>query len=414
MNPRDKRIGALIRRRRQDKGLSQAEVAPVLGFTRPTVQQIESGSRAVKARELDVLASVFDCSTAELLPTPPQEDPKEPDALAELWKTLPKLRRDPTFLAVLEAARALTVLEDLLELDATVSVLPAYAPSPPKTAWQAARQGYRASEDERRRLALGESPIRFVDELLAIVGVRPATARLPRGVTSVCINQHDVGRVVIVNERLELAHRRACLAHGLAHALFDLDGPWRICREEDETDLSEIRANAFSSGLLMPAHGVSRFLETLGKETLARGSKGVLALFSPHEGVAAQEAVRVSGRARVGRHAANMCDLTRLAHYYGVSRDLAAYRLHNLRLLPEDQLQWLRQQNRGKVGRLAEETLSLREPDPASDVLRSRVAALAAEAHCRGLVDDQRFARFAATAGLSKAEHGQVLAMAQA
>jgi Zn-dependent peptidase ImmA (M78 family)/transcriptional regulator with XRE-family HTH domain len=414
MNPRDKKIGALIRRRRRDKGLSQAEVAPVLGFTRPTIQQIESGSRAVKAREMDVLASLFDCSAAELLPMPQQEDPQESDALAELWTALPDLQTDPTFSAVLEAARALTTLEDLLELDATVSVLPTYGLTPPKTAWQAARQGYRASEDERRRLALGEGPIRFVDELLAIGRVRPATAKLPRGVTSVCINQPDVGRVVIVNERLELADRRACLAHGLAHALFDLDGPWRICREEDETDLSEIRANAFSSGLLMPAHGVSRFLETLGKETLARGSKGVLALFSPREGDPEQEAVRVSGRARVGRHAANMCDLTRLAHYYGVSRDLAAYRLHNLRLLPEDQLQWLRRQNHGNVGRRAEETLSLHEPDPGSDVLRSRVASLAAEAHCRGLLDDEKFARFAATAGLSKAEHGQLLAMAQA
>ena len=117
MNPRDKRIGALIRRRRQDKGLSQAEVAPVLGFTRPTIQQIESGSRAVKAREMDVLASLFDCSTAELLATPRQEDPKASDALAELDHALVERAFEGVFLV-----RRAELLDALLDPVGTAGV----------------------------------------------------------------------------------------------------------------------------------------------------------------------------------------------------------------------------------------------------------------------------------------------------
>lgn len=61
-------LGARLRQAREYVGLSQDDVASVLGISRPAVTLIESGGRKVEAIELSKLASLFG-TTAEFLLT---------------------------------------------------------------------------------------------------------------------------------------------------------------------------------------------------------------------------------------------------------------------------------------------------------------------------------------------------------
>lgn len=65
----DKRqiIASRIRDARRLAGLSQGQVAKMLGLQRPSVTEIEAGNRAVAAEELAKLAEIFEVSVAWLL-----------------------------------------------------------------------------------------------------------------------------------------------------------------------------------------------------------------------------------------------------------------------------------------------------------------------------------------------------------
>ena len=409
-------IGKVLRRVRESRGFTQAAVAPLLGVSRSTVVQMENGNRAVRAEEIERLAGFYGCSVNELLTTQGASLDRhdEEDGLSQLFAVEPQLAEDvdDTFRSSLRLARALTEVEHRLSFPAIINVLPTYVPEAPISTWQAVRQGYRVSEDERRRLALGEGPIRFVDELLATVGVRAAKASLPRGMTSIFVNGASSGCLVVVNGHVGIGKRRLNYAHGLAHALFDRDLPWRVCRPDKDQDQREMRASAFASGLLLPEHGVRRYLETLGKETLGRSGPTVLSLFPEGEDLGeAGGALRVNGRSRQGRHAVRLPDLTRVAHYFGVSRTSTAHRLRNLRLLSGEQLDALQSLMSSEAGKESEQTLALPVQAYETDSLRSRLAALAAEAYCRGLIDVDKFNQIAATASVPRQDRDRLLAM---
>ena len=60
-------IASRIREARRLAGLSQGQVAKMLGLQRPSVTEIEASNRAVVAEELAKLAEIFDVSVAWLL-----------------------------------------------------------------------------------------------------------------------------------------------------------------------------------------------------------------------------------------------------------------------------------------------------------------------------------------------------------
>ena len=60
-------IASRIREARRLAGLSQGQVATMLGLHRPSVTEIEAGNRAVTAEELAKLAAVFDVSVTWLV-----------------------------------------------------------------------------------------------------------------------------------------------------------------------------------------------------------------------------------------------------------------------------------------------------------------------------------------------------------
>lgn len=59
-------IAARIREARMAAGLTQGQVAKLLGLHRPSVSEMEAGNRAVSADELARMAELFDVSIAWL------------------------------------------------------------------------------------------------------------------------------------------------------------------------------------------------------------------------------------------------------------------------------------------------------------------------------------------------------------
>ncbi len=407
-----KDISSILRQARTSRGLTQADIAPQLGVSRATIAHLETGRRSVKAEDLRRLAAFYGCSLSELLP--PTTDDQEVDGLAELFRAHPDLAEDQgpsSFTGVCATARALTDLEARLEIDATVHSLPSYRVEHGNMPWQAAREGYRIAEDERRRLALGEGPIRFVDELLMTSGVRSAKATLPTGILSISIGEPDHGLLVVVEKNLGLEHRRFRYAHGLAHFLFDTEAPWRVCKSGGAPEFPEVRADAFASALLIPQYGLRRYVETLGKETLGRAGPTVLSVFSEGDGRdKTGESRRVDGRQRRGRQPITLSDVLRTAHYYGTSPSVAAHRLRNLRLLTDRELDQLKTMLRSEKHTPIEGELALQAHE--MDSLCSRLAALAASALHRGNIDTPRFNELADLAGVRVADRKRLLATA--
>jgi len=405
-------LGLVLQKARTSRGFIQADVASQLGVSRATIAQIETGRRSLKAEELRRLAAFYGCSPSELLP--PASDDQEVDGIAELFRSRPDLAEDQgpsSFAGVCAIAKALTDLEARLEIDTFTHSLPCYRVERANTPWQAARQGYRIAEDERRRLALGEGPVRFVDELLMTLGVRSAKATLPTGIISISIAQPDHGPLVVIDKNLGLEHRRFRYAHGLAHFLFDTEGPWRVCNPGVAPDFAEVRADAFASSLLIPQHGLRRYVETLGKETLGRAGPTVLSVFSEGDGRdKTGESRRVDGRQRTGRHPITLSDVLRTAHYYGTSPSVAAHRLRNLRLLTDRELDQLETMLKGEKHTPIEGELALQEAPHEMDSLSSRLAAFAASALHQGNIDAPRFDELADLAGVRVADRERLLA----
>ena len=405
-------LGPVLQKARTSRGFLQADVASELGVSRATIAQIETGRRSLKAEELRRLAAFYGCSPSELLA--PATDDQEVDGVAELLRSYPDLAKDQgpsSFAGACAIARALTDLEARLEIDSVAHSLPSYRVERVSTPWQAARQGYRVAEDERRRLALGEGPIRFVDELLMTSGVRSAKATLPTGIISISIAQPDHGPLVVIDKNLGLEHRRFRYAHGLAHVLFDTEGPWCVCSSTVAPDLAEVRADAFASSLLMPQHGLRRYVETLGKETLGRAGPTVLSVFSEGDGHdKTGKSRRVDGRQRTGRHPITLSDVLRTAHYYGTSPSVAAHRLRNLRLLTDRELGQLETMLHNETRTTIKGELALQAAPHEMDSLCSRLAAFAASAFHRGNIDAPRFNELADLAGVCVADRERLLA----
>lgn len=60
-------IAARLREARKMAGLSQAQVAKMLGLHRPSISEAEAGNRKVSALEITKLAEIYDVSVSWLL-----------------------------------------------------------------------------------------------------------------------------------------------------------------------------------------------------------------------------------------------------------------------------------------------------------------------------------------------------------
>jgi transcriptional regulator with XRE-family HTH domain len=245
-------------------GKSQSELAMALGVSRSTVAQMELGNRMVRAEDIDRLAAVYGCSADSLFVSSEQGAQRDADdLLANVAQTIPELGADTRALAELSKAvaiaRALTDVERTLGLDFYLSEPPSHQFKAPSTSWEAVHQGYVAAEEERRRMNLGDAPIRDVDETFATCRVRATGIAMPERISSLFLHTAGTGILIVVNRLLPVEKRRFQYAHGFAHAFFDREHRWLACRLDDRQSLPESRATA------LPAQSGEGHPGTLGR-----------------------------------------------------------------------------------------------------------------------------------------------------
>jgi transcriptional regulator with XRE-family HTH domain len=393
-------IGLNLKRIRQSNGLTQVDLAAALEVSRTTVVLMEQGKRNVRAQEIEALAAIFGCSTASFFTEvgPDSRPGDEHDLLAEIGQalsdgnqeTLPQdhLRR------TLRIASVLTDLEAGLGLDGGSLGPHSYDISPPKTAWEATQQGILAAAEERRRLDLGDAPIRDVDETLTSNRIRMTKTDLPANISGLFLNNRRTGFLLIVNRTIPVERRRFQFAHGYAHVLFDRNHRCLVCRTESRRDFSELRASAFALTFLLPEAGVRRYLEALGKETLGRSAGSELQLYSePYNPQHDEKRIRVPGRGRQGAEPISYCDLVRAAWFYGVTPSMAAGVLRNLRLITKEEFKQMDATNETASVMPLKDALGLPDHHVESgrDAFRSRLLALSVESLNRGLITHDEF-----------------------
>ena len=201
--------------------------------------------------------------------------------------------------------------------------MPSYAARTGSTS-DAIRQGEAVAREERRRLGLGDVPIRSVAGLIGDQGIWAAATALPDGLSGLFVNHPDVGFAVLVNRRHGEARRRFSYSHEYAHVLFDRDRTITTSRRDNASGRLETRANAFAAALLMPPGGVAEQLERMGK---GRPSRNAQAIFD----VANDSAITAEIRTRPGSQQLTYADVAVLARHFGVSFEAAVWRLKSLK-----------------------------------------------------------------------------------
>ena len=367
-----------LRLARDACGLTQEAVAQHLGVSRPAIAQLELGNRAVSSLELDGLAYLYGRDIREFL----ADDFREEDALVALFRLHPDVSSQEDVQAGLRASmemgRELTNLERLLGIERDRPALPAYPQRAPHSKWEAVQQGEQVAIEERRRLQLGNAPLPDVAEILESQGVRTAQRTLPDELSGLTLFDERIGPFVVVNDR-DPGHRRLrrrfSYAHEYCHVVLDRGQKGAISRSSDRDTHIEVRANAFAAAILMPREGVLEYVERLGK---GRPSRLQTLVFD--EG----EAQRVEARPAPGSQALQMHDVVLVAHHFGTSRLAALYRMKNVGLLTQSELETLKDQETSGVGREYEQLLGLGQDDEtAESEFRHRFMALALEAFRR-------------------------------
>jgi len=396
-----------LRAAREARHLTQEDVAGHLGASRSTVAQMELGKRAVSSLELDALAYLYGRDVRELL----AEEFREEDGLFALFRLHPEVSKDENFQTALRQTMALgreiTNLERLLKIERDRPPLPVYPVRPPQTRGEAVQQGEQAAEDERRRLELGNAPLPDLAQLLESQGVRTAQLPLPDDVSGLTLFDPEIGPFVVINNRAPGHSRLRCrfsYAHEYCHVLFDRQQKAAISRTSQNTNLLEVRANAFAAAFLMPAKGVQEFVHRLGK---GRPSRVQTEVFNE------EEALRVEARPQPGSQAIQMHDAVLLADYFGVSRLAALYRLKNLDVLSQRELEALKQQEEEGEGRKLATLLGLAKPDDEASraEFRHRFLALAVEAFRRDEITRSKLRELAEMLGALPEELEDILSL---
>lgn len=395
-------MGRRLRTARESCGLTQEDVARRLGVSRPTVAQIELGNRAVTTIELDKLAYLFGRDIQEFL----AEDFEEEDALAILFRAEPEIAHHEDVAESLRSCIALgrevTNLEVLLGIDREFAGAVSYQVSAPRSRWDAIQQGERVAEQERRRLGLGWAPCPPLPELLETQGVRTGIVDLPEEISGITISNQRVGLFIVANRRHAPARRRFSFAHEYAHVLFDRRMKGIVTRASDRDELVEVRANSFAAAFLMPSEGVRQFVNALGKGQPSRA----IAQVYDEEG-----AVQAEGRAAPGSQDLQLYDLVHIAHYFGVSRLAALFRLRNLKLVTQAEMDELKSADEAGYGLELARLFNLSDAEDrdAADTFRHRVLGLAMEALRRDLITVTKLTGVAALLGMRDEEVTQLL-----
>ena len=331
-------IGNRLQTAREQRGISLKEAADAVDLTRTDIINLETGQCAVSVFEITKLAEIYQCPASGFLSA--DERLSEDGLLVVLHRKLSELESAQEIEFSSEAKVKLRRLFDLYSegaalrrmLNQTVeSTPPDYGTQTVNLPRSPVCQGEKVAEEERRRLGIGDEPIQNIEKLISGQGIWTEATELPDGLSGLFVNHPDVGLAILVNQQNPPVRRRFSYLHEFAHALFDrLDSAVIMTRQESLFDFTkkpanfmETRANAFAAAFLMPQEGVAEQLEKIGKGyPVARQQIGFDS--------ADEMQTEANTCPRTKPKSITCQDVAVLAHHFGVSYEVAVWRLKNL------------------------------------------------------------------------------------
>ncbi|WP_243031776.1 ImmA/IrrE family metallo-endopeptidase [Thermus altitudinis] len=299
------KIANALRRRREELGLGQEEVAEALGVSRESLAQWERGERLPPTLHLQGLAQIYGVDEKGLLRGElrykealevllPRGLPLSAKARLELERWLGFLDAYADFLQELgEALPREIPLKELRERFLTD-----------------VRQASSRARAVRERLGLGHGALPNLWTLLDGLGVLVYRASLGEGdvpIWGAYYRHPRLGPAILVNADSTSGRQVFTLAHELAHTLYHARLPGILCRREVIPEEREVEAfaNAWAAHFLVPAPAL-------------RKEAGKLRKLSPEAALF-------------------------LASHFGVSYTFILYRLLNEGLITEENLlEWAR------------------------------------------------------------------------
>lgn len=314
-----------LRLARLSAGINQEAAAAELGLPRPTISQIESGKRSVSGIELVKLAKLYHRPVASFFDDLEESAMENP--LTILYRAANLQAEDKRIVENFETfCRNYRELEKILQLQSELRLpdYSAYGDSSNKL--EAIRQGEQVALEERRRLGIGDAPVRDVFRLLEGQGVKLSLRKLNEsGISGLFLYDRKIGPCILINATDHRNRLSFNAAHEYAHVLCDRRLQARvstttqqISSPKEHEEFHEVRANSFAAAFLMPASGIERLL-------LDRGMT------------------------RRSKHSLDVIHVLYLHKSFGVSYSAALYRLQNLG--------WIDKARREKLARYKPEVL---------------------------------------------------------
>jgi Zn-dependent peptidase ImmA (M78 family)/transcriptional regulator with XRE-family HTH domain len=402
-----------LKEARESSRVPQETAAEALGLPRTAVAHIEAGNRAVSTLELVELAKLYQRDIASFFTE--EEAKTDDDALLALYRIDPLFRDNPkiqrSVSKCIDICREGTAIEEILDLSRRAGP-PAYRLDSPRNPAEAVQQGERIAIEERKRIGLGDAPVPDMADLIANQGVWASGAELPDEMSGLFLRHPSIGMVILVNYRHARTRKRFSYAHEYAHCLLDRNQPVSVTTPQTQNNLSEVRANAFSAGFLMPEGGVNSYLNSMDKGAPSRHTLHVYTPAGDHP--APTPALETERRPMPGSQKIVYQDVAQIAHHFGASYAAAVYRLKNLGRISQTECNYLLKDDSVaatyvSILRLTDEPKPNDRPDR---YLVNQVAYLAVESFRRGGISRTRLLDISKKLGIERGE--KLVALAKA
>lgn len=253
-------IAAALRAGRERAGLSQEQVAGLVGVSHVTISHWEHGRRRPRDVHLRLLARLYDLRPDDLMEEPDQVPHGE--ALARLAVEGRRKAAD-----VHGVRAALRLLDDYAELASAMGVdlRPLrHNPFRRRNPLDNVDDGGRRAQDVRRLLDIGSAPVADARDLCERLGITTCAAPLGGALHGAYFRHHAIGLVILADADATRDERSAAFAHELGRALFlDVADPYHLCKGWGARETSTDR---FAHELLVPEASLRAYLEEVGIE----------------------------------------------------------------------------------------------------------------------------------------------------